>query len=404
MRYRAFEHWWRARRRRRPAWMNALMMFCFFMALIELPFDLFGTPIARDQQVWFGIVFHGWWAKLGELAHWAVYAAGAYGFWHMRTWMWPWASLYAAQVAFSMFVWLAAHRGGAGGVLLALLSLIPFGGLAALLWRARPLFHTPRESFRARYGEWALITGASAGLGAAFARALARDGMSCVLSARRADRLTALAAELERTYGVQTRVVPLDLAAADAAEHLASAVSDLDLAVVVANAGYGLAGRFAGQDTRRLVEMVQLNCTAPLVLASRLVPRLQDRGRGAVVIVSSVAGHQPVPYNAVYSATKAFDLFLGEALWAELQGTGVDVLVLQPGPTETEFQQVAGETPHPGAPPEEVVEIALHALGHQPSIIPGWVNWLRSHTTRFAPRSIVALIAGRVMAQWTPDA
>jgi short-subunit dehydrogenase len=150
--------------------------------------------------------------------------------------------------------------------------------------------------------------------------------------------------------------------------------------------------------------MVQLNCTAPTVMINRLVPRLLARGRGAIVVVSSTAGHQPLPFNAVYAATKAFDLSVGEALWAELQGSGVDVLALQPGPTVTEFQNVAGETPHEGEPASQVVEIALHALGHQPSVISGWLNWLRANAAvRLLPRSIVALVAGRVMAQWVPE-
>ncbi len=379
------------------------MFFCFYMAVVALPLDLFGTPVARDEQVWFGIVWHGWLAKAGELAHWAVYAAAAYGFWHLRTWMWPWASVYAGQVAFSMFIWFAVHRGGFGGFLAALISLVPFGGVALLLWRARPLFAPFRKPLRARYGEWALITGASSGIGAEFARALARDGMSCVLTARRADRLQALASEHEGAFAVKTRVVPLDLSAADGADRLVDAVADLDIAVVVANAGYGLAGRFDKQDARRLRDMVQLNCTAPVIMINRLVPRLGARGRGAIIVVSSTAGHQPVPFSAVYSASKAFDLAFGEALWAELLGTGIDVLVLQPGATGTEFQSVAGETAHEGEPPERVVAVALHALGSQPSVISGWFNWVRANSTRLAPRSVVALLAGRIMAQWVPE-
>ena len=402
MRYRGFEDWWRAQRQRRPCWMSGLMYFCMIMAAVVLPLNLLRVPVAHAEQVWFGIVWHGWTAKLGALAHWAIYAAGAFGFWRMRTWMWPWAAVYAAQVAWSMFIWFAVHRGGAGGFGVALLSLIPYGGLTVLLYRARPLFHAPRPTMRARYGEWALVTGASAGIGAEFARALAREGVSCVLTARRAERLQALARELETTASVQTRIVPLDLSAPDAADRLVDAVADLDIAVVVANAGYGLAGRFEQQDVGRLREMVQLNCVAPVVTIGRLLPNLRARGRGAIIVVGSIAGHQPVPFNAVYSATKAFDLWFGEALWGELQGSGVDVLVLEPGPTETEFQQVAGESSHPGEPPAQVVGIALNALGAQPSVVSGWFNWLRANAVRLAPRSIVALMAGRVMAQWTP--
>ena len=404
MQYNGLLLWWRAQMRRRPWWMNLLMFFCFYMAFIHVPVDFWCTPLARDEQVWFGIVWRGWAAKLGELAHWAVFAAGAFGFWQMRTWMWPWAAVYAAQVTFSMVIWFLFHRGGVGGLLAALIALALYGGITLLLWRARALFHAIRPSLRTRYGEWALVTGASAGIGAEFARALAREGMSCVLTARRADRLQALASELESAFAVKTRVVPIDLGEPGGADRLCDQVADLDVGLVVNNAGYGLAGRFDRQDTRRLVAMVELNCVAPVVITSRLLPRLQARGRGGIIIVSSTAGHQPVPFNSVYSATKAFDLVFGEALWGELQGSGIDGLVVQPGPTATEFQDVAGETAHEGEPAAQVVGVALNALGRQPSVISGWFNWLRANAAvRFVPRSLVALMAGRVMAQWTPD-
>jgi short-subunit dehydrogenase len=404
MQFQGLDHWWRAHMRRRPWWMNALMYFCIFMAAISVPWDFFFTPMARDDQVWFGIVWHGWAAKLGELAHWAVYAAGAYGFWHMRTWMWPWAAVYAGQVAFSMVIWFLFYRGGAGGFIAALISLALYGGLTMMLWRARPLFHAPRPPLGTRYGKWALITGASAGIGTEFARALAREGMSCVLTARRAERLQALAAELESAYAVETRIVAQDLSTPDGADRLVDAVADLDLAVLVANAGYGLAGRFDRQDARRLQEMVQLNCAAPVVMINRLLPRLEARGRGAIIVVSSTAGHQPLPFNAVYAATKAFDLSFGEALWGELLGTGIDALVLQPGPTVTEFQSVAGELAHEGEPAAHVVGVALNALGRQPSVISGWFNWVRANlAVRLLPRSLVVQVAGRVMVQWVPE-
>src|ERR1035437_8054845 len=219
------------------------------------------------------------------------------------------------------------------------------------------------RKYREKYGEWALVTGASAGIGLEFARALAREGMSIVLTARREDRLNALAAELKEKYHVDTRVVAVDLALADGADRLADAVADLPIAFLVNNAGFGYAGRFDKLAIDRLRAMVVVNCVVPVVLTSRILPGMVKRGRGAVIIVGSVAGYQPLPLHAVYSATKGFDLLFGEGLWGELRGTGIDALVIEPGSTKTEFQAVAGESvgPDHGEPAENVVRVALDA-------------------------------------------
>ena len=149
--------------------------------------------------------------------------------------------------------------------------------------------------------------------------------------------------------------------------------------------------------------MVQVNCAAPVELTSKILPRMLERGRGAVIITGSVAGRQPLPLHGVYSATKAFDLLFGESLAVEVRDRGIDVLVLEPGSTETEFQQVAGEIGHPGEPASAVVEVALDALGRQPSVVSGWWNWLRANAaSRLAPRSLVAYAARDVMARQTP--
>jgi short-subunit dehydrogenase len=382
--------------------MNGLMIASAYLAFIFLPWDFFIKPVAQDEEVWFGIMLRGWAAKITEPIHWAIYLAAAYGFWHMRPWMWPWASLYMAQLAFAILVWNIVYVGGFGGAVAGVLSFLPCVVLTGALWHAKDLFGRQQTPMRDRYGEWALITGASAGIGTEFARALAREKLSCVLTARREDRLHALARDLESTFGVRTRVVAADLSDPAGPDNLIAALADLEIGVLVANAGYGAAGRFDKLDSGRLRRMVQLNCVAPVVLASHVVPAMLRRGRGAVIFTGSIAGVQPVPYNSVYGATKSFDRSLGEAMWAELLGTGVDVLVLEPGPTETEFQDVAGETAHPGESPAAVVAVALHALGRQPSVISGWTNWLQANAIRLAPRSIVALVAGQVMRQWTP--
>ncbi len=123
----------------RPWWMNAMMAFCFYMAFIYLPFDLFCKLVAQDVEVWFGIALHGWAAKATEPLHWAIYGAGAWGFWKMRPWMHPWAALYVGQIAVGMFVW-ALLDPRSPGWWVGVISALPFAGLAWLLWRNKPLF------------------------------------------------------------------------------------------------------------------------------------------------------------------------------------------------------------------------------------------------------------------------
>jgi short-subunit dehydrogenase len=394
--------WIREQLGRRPAWMNALMLFCAFWAFVYIPMWDLPKPLIRDQEVWFGWMARGALAKLLMVPHFLVYAAGAIGFWRMRRWMWPWASLYALQVAFSMAVFPLVYghgdRGalGAGVAFAAILAL-----LALALWRARERFQPRVRTLRERYGDWALVTGASSGIGAEFARTLARDGVSLVLAARRADKLEALAEKLRAQHGVAVRCVPCDLATEDGVRALLAAVADLDVAILINNAGAGYVGRFHEQDPARLAAMVQLNCAAPVALSAALLPKLVARGRGALLFTGSVSGSQPLPLHALYSATKVFDNFLGEGLWGELQGTGVDALAVLPGSTETEFAAAADELAHAGAKPSEVVAEAFDALGRQPSVIQGGFNWLRANVgMRLLPRSLVTLIAKGVIAKW----
>ena len=415
--------WIRYQLGRRPWWMNLLMLFCGFMAFIYVPWDLMMKPTRFDDEVWFGVRFHGVWAKWLELPHGFVYAAGTLGFWRMRRWMWPWASLYVAQVALSFFLFPIFYGAGgrlsafdliardgfadwlrgieASAIAAALVGGGAFALLARALWRARARFQPREPSLRERYGDWAVVTGASSGIGAEFARALARDGVSLVLAARRADKLEALAADLRAQHGISVRCVPCDLAAEAGVRTLLAALADLDVAILINNAGVGYVGRFHEQDAARLAAMVQLNCAAPVALTAALLPKLVARRRGAVIFTGSVSGSQPLPLHALYSATKVFDNFLGEALWGELQGTGVDVLSLLPGSTETEFAATADELPHEGASARDVVADALDALGRQPSVVNGWFNWLRANAgMRLLPRSILALLAKGVIAKW----
>lgn len=125
--------------RGRPWWMNAMMLFCAFMAVIYVPWDLFVKPVERDQEVWFGVMFTGWAAKWAALPHWAVYVAGAWGFWKMRSWMHPWAALYVAQIAVGMFVWALLDERSPGWWA-GILSALPFAALSVVTWRAAGRF------------------------------------------------------------------------------------------------------------------------------------------------------------------------------------------------------------------------------------------------------------------------
>jgi short-subunit dehydrogenase len=222
----------------------------------------------------------------------------------------------------------------------------------------------------------AVVTGASSGIGAEFARALARRGHELVIVARRRDRLEQLAQELGSAH-----VVECDLAAEP--QSLVRAVAELGLTVdlLVNNAGFGTWGRFAELDPEKEAEQVRLNCEAVVVLTRAFVPGMVERGRGGIINVASTAGMQPLPYEAVYAATKAFVRSFTAALRVELRGTGVNVLNVDPGPVDTEWQAVAGyrnpdETM--GVPgkigPDQVVEEALRAFDRgRGSIVPGAV-------------------------------
>ena len=254
------------------------------------------------------------------------------------------------------------------------------------------------------YGDWALVTGASAGIGATFARRLAAQGINLVLVARRADRLQSLAAELGRAAGVEARVVAEDLERDGVVDRIVERVGDLPVGILVNNAGFSMHGRFDRVPRDKILGMVRVNCLAVAGLTHAFLPAMRARGRGAVIIVSSAAAYQPLGYAATYAATKAFDLMLGEALWAENRGSGVDVVVVSPGPVDTEFQAVAGEVPHPGASPESVVETAFTALGKKPSVVAGAFNKVRAWSVRLGPRAQIARLAMGVMRGVVPEA
>tara|TARA_B100000315_G_scaffold260765_1_gene325002 strand:- start:16592 stop:17386 length:795 start_codon:yes stop_codon:yes gene_type:complete len=255
-------------------------------------------------------------------------------------------------------------------------------------------------NWKNRYGQWVVVTGASSGLGADFARQLAQKGMDIVLVARRKDRLNEVADEIMNDYNVQTKVIPVDLTLENAVDEVADSVSDLEVGMLVNNAGFGLVGYFGAQDEKRQANMVKLNCLAPVELAHKLIPQMVERGKGGIIFVASTAAFQATPFFSVYGATKGFNLLLGEALWCEYRKKGIDVLALCPGYTETEFQEVASISGGSGmsiAKSPAVVRTALKNLGRVPSVVHGKQNWTMSFIQRFVPRKSVIKLSGAVM-------
>ncbi len=189
---------------------------------------------------------------------------------------------------------------------------------------------------------WALVTGASSGLGRAFATKLASDGMSLVLVARSSGLLHALADELREAYGVAVEVIVADLADADARAAVVADLESRDVELLINNAGFATSGDFADEDPARIAELISLNCLALTMLSRAAVPGMVARGRGAIVNVASTAAFQPIPTMGTYAASKAFVLRLSMAMWHELRPKGVTVLALCPGATETDFWRIAG--------------------------------------------------------------
>jgi short-subunit dehydrogenase len=252
----------------------------------------------------------------------------------------------------------------------------------------------------------ALITGASGGIGADFARVFAREGYDLVLTARGKDRLETLAEELRAKYKVDVCVLPADLSQVGAAKALAERLDadKLQVDVLVNNAGFGLLGPFAELDAEKQSEMMRLNIVALTELTRFLLPGMLSRRKGRILHVASIAAFQPGPLMAVYFATKAYVFSFSLALKEELVGTGVDVTCLCPGATETKFAETASAADsklfkqRKPMTSMEVAEEGYRALQKgEGAHITGWLNRLLVFSTRFAPASMTAKIAKAMM-------
>jgi hypothetical protein len=240
-----------------------------------------------------------------------------------------------------------------------------------------------KEAFRSRYGPVAVVAGASEGLGAAFAAALAARGISLVLLARRAGHLSPLAGELEAAHGVRVRTVACDLADASWVEALEKATRGLEVGLGVYNAAYSFAAKLLDRPCADALRIVDVNVRGPVAFVHALAPAMRDRRRGGLVLMSSLAGFQGAPRLAAYAASKAFNIVLGESLWAELLPDGVDVVTCCAGAIRTPNYLRTAKGDAPGTLDADAVAAAtLDALGEGPLVIPGGVNKLAAFVMR----------------------
>ena len=254
------------------------------------------------------------------------------------------------------------------------------------------------SEFRERYGPWALVAGASAGLGAAFAQQLAERGINLLLVARRADALEGLAAGLRSKHGIEVRTLAADLARADLHAVVRGFAASLEVGLLVYNAAFSVIGPFLDHSVEEHLRVIDVNCRGPLVLSHLFGADMAKRGRGGIVLMTSTAGSQGGPWISSYAASKAFNLLLAEALWDELGAGGVHVVACRAGATRT--PGYASSKPRPSRvpllEPEYVVSQTLAALGRRPSVVPGWFYAISAFVmNRLMPRRISIRIMGR---------
>lgn len=258
-----------------------------------------------------------------------------------------------------------------------------------------------RTKFLERYGPWAVVTGASAGIGQALAERLAAAGLNLVLVGRNQAALQQFAAELTARHAIKTQVLALDLATPTASQELENACQHLDVGLLVASAGFGTSGSFLTANLEDELEMLAVNCRALVSASLSFGKRFAARGRGGLVLLSSIVSFQGMPYAAHYAATKAYVQTLAEGLQVELAPHGVDVLAAAPGPTNTGFAARANMNMGNALKPADIAQPILAALGRRATVLPGFLSKLLVYSLVPLPRWARIRIMGKVMHDMT---
>ncbi|KGF73491.1 short-chain dehydrogenase [Neosynechococcus sphagnicola sy1] len=266
------------------------------------------------------------------------------------------------------------------------------------IWRCRESW---QQRLYTRYGSWAVVTGASSGIGAAMVRKLAEAGLNLVLIGRSQTVLEEMAADLTTHYGIEVRVIRLDLALETGVETIGAATRALDVGLLVAAAGFGTSGSFLDACLEEEMAMLNVNCRALLGLSWYFGRRFAQQGRGGLVLMSSIVGFQGMPFAAHYAATKAYVQALAEALDVELAPLGVDVLAAAPGPTQSGFATRAGMRMGMALKPGDIALPILNALGRRATALPGFLSKLLTYSLVLLPRWLRVRIMGEVMKGMT---
>jgi len=262
-----------------------------------------------------------------------------------------------------------------------------------------------KVDFAACYGLWAVVAGASEGIGATYAEALAGRGLNIVLVARRAELLRSRSSELSTKYNVDTKILAIDLASSNAIEQIAENTKDVEVGLLVYNAAFSAIGPFLERPLEDHIKEINTNAFTPLRLIYHFAGQMLARGRGGIVLMSSLSAFQGSAYISTYAATKAFNIVLAEGLWEEWRERGVDVLVCVSGAVKTP-NYVASEPEQTGGlgdmtiDPDQVVREALNALGKGPYVIPGRMNRISSFFMRhLLPRKTAVKLMGRILRE-----
>lgn len=256
-------------------------------------------------------------------------------------------------------------------------------------------------AFAQRYGEWALVTGASSGIGREIAKELAQRGLKVLLHGRNGEALQQVAQEIRLSHGVQAEVIVSDLAQAQGVPLLLEAAGQRDFGLLVNSAGFGSGGSFLDSSAAQELEMVDVNCRALLELTHAFANRFAAKRRGGIILLSSIVAFQGAPRSANYAATKAYVQSLGEALGEELSGLGVDVLCAAPGPTESGFGARAGMKLSNAVSAAEVAKQTVAALGRKRMVVPGSFAKFLYASLMTAPRFLRVKIMKAVMKSMT---